>query len=143
MRILFPANALMFIGLIIEIAMFDVLPAEYTTDLIFEYDDKLEKVDEKIFGQMRDIGYESHSSIRNLGSLSIFITIYYLKVGLIGILWTMKKTCLGKNPYIIKAYRYLCKTAFFSDILAILLDAYFEFLISGYQQNYQRSQFSA
>ena len=38
MRILMPPNALMFIGLIIEVAMFDILPAEYTTDLIFEYD---------------------------------------------------------------------------------------------------------
>lgn len=45
MRILLPPNALMFIGLTIEIAMFDILPAEYTTDLIFEYDESLEKVD--------------------------------------------------------------------------------------------------
>ena len=45
MRILLPPNALMFISVIIEIAMFDILPAEYTTDLIFEYDDSLEKID--------------------------------------------------------------------------------------------------
>ena len=45
LRILMPPNALMFIGLIIEIAMFDILPAEYTTDLIFTYDESLEEVD--------------------------------------------------------------------------------------------------
>ena len=50
MRILMPPNALMFIGLIIEVAMFDILPADYTTDLIFEYNDSLEEVDQKIFG---------------------------------------------------------------------------------------------
>ena len=45
MRIPMPPNVLMFIGLIIEVAMFDILPADYTTDLIFDYDPSLEKVD--------------------------------------------------------------------------------------------------
>ena len=83
---------------------------------------------------MRDIGYESHSSIKNLGSLSIFTAIYFAKVALIIVLWVPKRFGnLGTNPKFLKFYNHLCKSAFFSEILAILLDAYFEFLISGYQ----------
>jgi len=119
--------------------MFDILPAEYTTDLIFEYDESLE-----IFGQMRDIGYESHSSIKNLGSLSIFTAMYFAKLGVIGVMWIFKRfSKMGEKPRFLKLYNQLCLNAFFSEILAILLDAYFEFLISGYQQNYDRSKFSA
>ena len=144
MRILMPPNALMFIGIIIEIAMFDILPAEYTTDFIFEYDDSLEKVDQQIFGQMRDIGYESHSSIKNLGSLTIFTALYFAKIGIIGVMWIFKRfSKMGQKPRFLKIYNQLCLNAFFYEILAILLDAYFEFLISGYQQNYERSKFSA
>ena len=93
---------------------------------------------------MRDIGYESHSSIKNLGSLSIFTALYFAKLGFIGVMWVFKRfSLLGEKPRFLKIYNKLCENAFFSEILAILLDAYFEFLISGYQQNYSNSNFSA
>jgi hypothetical protein len=47
LRIIMPANSLLLISVIIEVAMFDILPAEYTTDLMFEYS---EGEGDKIFG---------------------------------------------------------------------------------------------
>ena len=83
---------------------------------------------------MRDIGYESHSCIKNLGSLSIFTAIYFAKVALIAVLWIPKRFGnAGMSPRFMRFYNSLCRTAFYSEILAILLDAYFEFMISGYQ----------
>ena len=91
---------------------------------------------------MRDIGYESHSCVKNLGSLSIFTALYFAKVAIIAVLWIPKRfTHAGSWPKYIKIYNFFAQTAFFSDILAILIDAYFEFLIAGYQQNYTNSKF--
>lgn len=93
---------------------------------------------------MRDIGYESHACVKNLGSLSIFTALYFAKLVLIAVLWVPKRFGnAGVSPKFMKIYNYLCKTAFYSEILAILIDAYFEFLISGYQQNYTTSKFSS
>ena len=51
LRILVPPNAMMLIAAIIEVAMFDILPPEYTTDKILVYDDEeSEEIDNKIFG---------------------------------------------------------------------------------------------
>ena len=48
LRIIMPANSLLLISVIIEVAMFDILPAEYTTDLMFEYSEGVG--DQNIFG---------------------------------------------------------------------------------------------
>ena len=141
LRIIMPANAILFISVIIEIAMFDVLPAESSTDLMFEYSES--ESDEKIFGQMQDIGYESSQSLKNLGSLSIFTFLYFVKLVVLFFMRAMiQLTPVGQSKNFKKLYDSMVKTAFFSDILAILIDAYFEFLISGYQQHSEISKFS-
>ena len=39
-----------------------------------------EKFDISVFDQMKDLGYESHNSLRLLGSLFIFALLYYVRV---------------------------------------------------------------
>ena len=125
-----PANALLLISVVIEVAMFDILPAQYTTDYMFKYQDN---ESEKIFGQMQDIGYESNYSIKNLGSLSIFTFLYFVKLGVLAAMYLMIKTTpIGSSKKFVGYFNSMCKSAFYSEILAILIDAYFEFLISGY-----------
>ena len=113
LRIIMPANSLILISVMIEVAMFDILPSDYTTDLIFEYAEKED--DQKIFGQMKDIGYESSSSLKNLGSLSIFTFLYFLKLAILLVMKIfMTLTPLGESKSINKLYNGMCKSAFYS-----------------------------
>jgi hypothetical protein len=142
MRILMPANSLILINAIIEVAMYDIFPAERTTDHIFSYPAENDR-SQRIFGQMQDIGYESNYALKNLGSLSIFTFLYFVKLAIIGVMKIMIAfTPLGLSKRFNGWYRDMVKRAFFADILAILIDAYFEFLISGYQQHSAKSKFS-
>lgn len=79
---------------------------------------------------MEDLGYETHNSLLNLGSLWIFLTIYFIRVFIFGFAWLLRRKFKSKKlKKFVKRWK---KELFFSDFLAIVLEAYFEFLISGY-----------
>ena len=76
---------------------------------------------------MLDLGYETHNSLLNLGSLAIFASIYFVEVFVFLILLVISFSG-WKAPFLDKWAARL----FFNDLIALLLDAYMEFMISGY-----------
>ena len=80
--------------------------------------------------QWIDLGYENHNALLNLGSLAIFTYIYFLRVILYFGLTAYVKYSSREVSY----WQRLKDSLFYGEILSILLEAYFEFLISGYLQ---------
>jgi len=79
---------------------------------------------------MVDLGYESHNEILNLGSLAIFLVLYFLKV----ILYFLLLPLSIIRPQLESTKNKLKKGLFFNDLIALLEEAYFEMLISTYLQ---------
>jgi len=79
---------------------------------------------------MVDLGYETHNSLLNLGSLALFTVLYVVRVFFFLFLCLLSSMTGFFGSYVTKLYHSL----FYAEILAILIDAYFEFLISGYLQ---------
>ena len=130
LHIIMPANVSEFFGLILPVAMFDIIESSYSTELIMDFDYVNESNEaETILGQMRDLGYEQHNAILNLGSLAIFSFLYYVK--LIFYIFVLKPMVFftGRGK---RMKRSLRKSLFYSDILALSIEAYIEFLICGY-----------
>ena len=80
---------------------------------------------------MEQLGYESHNSVLNLGSLFIFIVIYYFLL-LINILIFRTLSILTKNQSIKDIYEKLSSKLYFGEFIALSLDAYMEFTIAGW-----------
>jgi hypothetical protein len=131
---LIPANVGSFFSLILPIVQFDLIPPEYSYELVLTFDENPDenfqhKFDISVFDQMKDLGYESHNSLRLLGSMFIFAMFYYIKVFFL-------------YPFLILTSRYfgvgrslrasLKKSLFFNEIIVINLEAYLELLIAGY-----------
>jgi len=79
---------------------------------------------------MADLGYESHNQILNLGSLAIFLCLYFLKLLLYLILLPISLVSPRLKPLVEKVKEGL----FFRELLALLIEAYLEMLISTYLQ---------
>ena len=77
-------------------------------------------------GQIQNIGYESHNFIQNVGSMYLFLAIYFLKLFILFIakLWSLYK---GKQS---KFYKKLFKQVIFSDLVVLFLEGYMEFCIA-------------
>jgi len=61
--------------------MFDVIPSKWTTEAVFTFDENAQKeLQSELLAQMVDLGYESHNSILNLGSVILFTAVYFLEV---------------------------------------------------------------
>jgi hypothetical protein len=84
MLILIPANVGAFFTLILPVVQFDLLDPDWTTNLIFEFEEEPEETFENSFGssvfdQMKDLGYETHNSMQLLGSLFIFSLLWFMR----------------------------------------------------------------
>ena len=125
LMIIIPANVSAFFSKLIPIVTFDILDSSWTTEIIFEFDEMLhDKLEPEIFDQMETLGYETHNALLNLGSMSIFSFIYYIRL-LILFLVLRPITCLQEYK------KSLYKILIFGEILSISVEGYFEFLISG------------
>lgn len=82
-----------------------------------------------ILDQMEDIGYETHNSLLNLGSLWIFLTFYVVKVIIYFAAVLIKRAFKTDRLMFTEKWK---KSLFFSEFLGIALEAYFEFIIAGY-----------
>jgi hypothetical protein len=78
---------------------------------------------------MKDLGYESHNSLRLLGSLFIFALLYYVRLFILYpvVLSISKLWKVG-----VKYKRDLRNSLFFNEFIVLNLEAYMELLISGY-----------
>ena len=92
-------------------------------------EDAQSEMQAQIFDQMRDLGYESHNLIQNLNSLAIFALIYFLKV--IFLVMVKAFSALSRNKWGSgDLYERMKANLFFSEIIAIMLEGYLEFLIA-------------
>ena len=82
---------------------------------------------------MQDLGYETHNSILNLGSLVIFGTLYCVKVFFYFIGRVIE--LISFNKIKIKYLDVWKNSLFYGEILSIILEAYMEWLIAGYMNN--------
>jgi hypothetical protein len=79
---------------------------------------------------MVDLGYSTHNSLLNLGSLAIFTALWFVKLILLFLFWVFSKiTGKGRRQMVSMA-----KSMLFGELISILIDASFEFLISSYLQ---------
>ena len=91
----FPGNVILFLEKTIPIVMFDIIKEEWIINPTnhFEFDEEnngLRTDDPRFMPQIKDIGYDTHNFLNNVGSVYIFFTLYILRGILLGILklWT-------------------------------------------------------
>ena len=82
MAIIFPANVSLMFSQLIPIVMFDVLENDdINPHLVLDFDG--DEMAQDIPDQIRDLGYDSHSAILNLGSLGVLVILYFFRVGMV------------------------------------------------------------
>ena len=81
---------------------------------------------------MIDLGYETHNSLFNLGTMAMFSMLYLIRVLILVLLWMGS----NMNPNLEKTVNNLKDKLVFGEIIKIGLEAYFEFLIAGYLATY-------
>jgi hypothetical protein len=115
--------------------MFDVLNGSETTEAIFDFDyDAHEQQGQSIMKQMRELGYRSHNSILNLGSLFLYLIVYLFKlIFIVPILMLFTKI----TGYGGKLYTWITKHMFYAEPILISVEGYMEFMISGYLNTQQ------
>ena len=112
---------------------FDFLEAFFEWDsqqiLSFNFEEH-DKIKERIFNQLVDIGYDSLNNIMLLQTLAVVLFIYIIQISLLG-LFTLFIT-LTKNKYGGKNLaNKINEQLFFNPIIELFLQGYFEFLISA------------
>ena len=94
-----------------------------------------DKYVDNIGHQVQDLGYESHSSLLNMGSVGFFMTIYFYKIAFFLVLVVATTACrnkLGKRTeQVDKMKKSTKESLFWGEFIIVLLEAYFEFLISS------------
>lgn len=119
-----------FYGLIIDISSFNLIPDSWMKAIkskLFSFKD--EEFNES-FGKM---GYESESSVQNLGSMFMYLGGF---VGLVAFVFLIR---FLKNKYelINKIYTYLAKLIFWNMILRMFLEGYMEYAITSLMNIYK------
>jgi hypothetical protein len=87
---------------------------------------------------MKDLGYKTHNSILNLGSLFILLIIYFLRMAILVFLFIIQ-LLTGKCKQNFQSQK---RKVFFNEIMLILVEGYMEFFISGYL-NFQKPLFQS
>ena len=71
----------MLFSIMVPVVMFDILESSWTTELIWNFDnDGQEALEYRIKEQMLNLGYDNHNSILILGSVFVFMGIYFAEV---------------------------------------------------------------
>ena len=70
----FPASVNILYAIFLPVASFDLIPPEYSTDLIFTFSEE----DKKVSNKLEDLGFETHNMIYNLGV--VFYMIWFTVV---------------------------------------------------------------
>ena len=131
MNILVPANISSFLEDLMPFVMFDIIPPEYSTEVMFTYDDQADKRKylPSTLDQVEDLGYDSSNSMLLLGSVSIFLFIYVLLVILYYVFFKPASYCW---PTFKKLKKSLKIILFYSFLHAITMEPIIEWMISGY-----------
>ena len=123
-----PANVNSFLQVLVPVVQFDILDSSWTTEHILEFDaDYLEKTSEGIPDQTKNLGYETHNAVLNLGSIGIFSFLYYAKF--LFLLAPLK--LLRRFKICDSLLKRLVSALIFSEILELNIDGYLEIIIAG------------
>ena len=108
--------------------MFDILSNDKGIDstIIFKFDEK--SFEGILFDQLSDIGYSSSNSVVNLSTLFYVLVMYLAKVLIYIIAWVLFKIN-GRGKWILNRLHY---DVFYSDVILLTTEAFFELCISGY-----------
>lgn len=86
MAIPIPPNVITMFEILIPVVMFDVLEGIDFFENLFDSDEEADVLD-----QMKQIGYETSNTIKNLGTLYVLMLVYFLKLFAIAILFIISK----------------------------------------------------
>ena len=121
----FPANVKFMYSILLSVASLDLIPSEYTTQLVFDFSVDLDKPYSNI---LEELGYETHNSILNLGSIFIYFVVFV--VGIVFI-YVIKKSGIQKN-WIIKLYKVIKNLLIFNGFILLFMEGCMEVVISAY-----------
>jgi hypothetical protein len=130
--VLIPGNLSIFFENLIPIVMFDFLQNDEGIDasMVLEFDEEAQ-IENQVYllDQMENLGYNTHNCIQNLGTIVFLILVYSFEVFICLILVrALAKYYEGKPRTV---YESLLSKLFFAEIITIVLEGYFELLISG------------
>ena len=74
------------------------------------------------------MGYETNNALLNLGTVALGLTYYFVRVAIYLIAYGVSRMQVKENE-VAKRFK---KSLFFGEIISICVEAYIEFLISGY-----------
>ena len=127
MKTIFPANVSMIFSILVPVVMFEILSDDFPY-LFFNFDEmKQKQLQNEMLDQMRNLGYETHNSILNLGSMFVFMVYIFCKcIFLLFLRYYIRKTGEGHRLFLM-IYRDL----FWGTFIVIFMEGYLEFLVSG------------
>jgi hypothetical protein len=132
-NIVIPGNVNHFLKILVPVTQFDILDSSWTTEKIFEFDEEeIEEKSQDITDQTKDLGYETHNSVLNLGSISF---LYFVKIGILLLPLKLFRRFKMANAL----YKKLLSFMIFSEILELNFDGYLEITIAGalsYQETF-------
>ena len=121
----FPANVKFMYSILLSVASLDLIPSEYTTQLVFDFSVDLDKPYSNI---LEELGYETHNSILNLGSIFTYFVVFV--VGIVFI-YVIKISGIQKN-WIIKLYKVIKNLLIFNGFILLFMEGCMEVVISAY-----------
>lgn len=86
----FPQNVIFLYSILLPLASMDILPTEYSTELIFTLSTEQDK---PYSDSLEELGYESHSALLNLGSLFFYLGVLVLRFAYL----LTKQKCISKK----------------------------------------------
>ena len=125
LEVSFPANVKFLYSILLPVACLDLIPSEYTTELVFDFSDDLDSPYSNI---LEELGYETHNSISNLGSIFTYFAIFVVGTVFMSVL---KLTGL-KIKRIKKLYRFLKDMLIFNGFILLFMEGCMEVVISAY-----------
>ena len=124
-----PGNVNSFLAILVPLVQFDILDSSWTTEKILEVDEEdLEERSSDIPDQTKNLGFDTHNSVLNLGSIGIFSFLYYTKLAvvLVPVFLFSKISKMGQS-LVGKLTAYMI----FTEILEINFDGFLEMIIAG------------
>ena len=75
LRVNFPSNVRFLYSILIPVASMDLIPSQYSTELFFDISQDLDSPYSDI---LEELGYETHNSLLNLGSIFVYFCLFVI-----------------------------------------------------------------
>ena len=124
-----PGNVSVVFKILIPIVTFDLLDSEFIAKKALEFDTESQvALKSTLRDSIIEMGYETHNSLLNLGSVSIFIILYFVSL----VLLLIFKIIVWKTGYGTLIYNSIKKRLIFGILIHLFMEPYMEILISAY-----------